>query len=84
MQVIDLQEDPLANGVFQDSGTVEEICLLLEPSLLERRESVAEAQGMAAALLIRRPLRKYLYHATAYQRIPVAGSSGNTKSISID
>lgn len=83
-QAIDLQPAPLANGGFKESGTVEEINLLLEPSLLERPEAVAEAQGMAAASLIRRLLREYLNHPTAYQRISGSGSSHDTARISLD
>jgi hypothetical protein len=72
--VIDWQQAPLANGGFQEGGTVVEIGLLLEPSLLEGLEEVAQEQGMAAASLIRRLLRDFLHHPAASQRIAGTGS----------
>jgi hypothetical protein len=71
---IDRQQAPHANVGFQEGGSVVEILLLLEPSLLERLERIAEEQGMAAASFIRRLLRAFLHHSAAGQRIPGAGS----------
>jgi|SRR5579875_1213950 len=73
MTAIDLQRVPIANGGFQKNGAVEEISLLLEPSLLKRLEEVAEEHGMTAASLVRCLLRSFLQHPATGQGI--SGSS---------
>ena len=74
MMVIGRQQVSLAKGGLQNDGTIQEISLLLEPSLLERLEEVAEEQGMAAASLIRRLLRDFLHHPAVGQRIAEVSS----------
>ena len=80
MTAIHRQQTP-AGGDFQEDGSVEEISLLLEPSLLERLKELAEVQGMAAASLIRRLLREFLHHPAAGQRIPTVRWPGGNPSI---
>ncbi|HEY7312826.1 MAG TPA: hypothetical protein VH643_25910 [Gemmataceae bacterium] len=80
MKSIDLQQAPLANGGFQEGGSVVEISLLLEASLLEGLDEVAEEQGIAAASLIRRLLREFLHHPAYGQRIPGVGSGRDDPS----
>jgi hypothetical protein len=68
--IIDWQQAPLVNGSFQEGSIVEEVSLLLEPSLLERLEKVAGEHGMAAASLIRRLLREFLHHSVPTNESP--------------
>ncbi len=64
---IDLQRVTLANDGFQKDGAVDEICLLLEASLLKKLEEVAEDHGMTAANLIRCLLRGMMKHPATDQ-----------------
>ncbi len=56
-----------------EGGPVEEIGLLLEPSLLKRLEEAAQEQSMSVASLIRLLLREFLHPPAAAKE-----SSGST------
>lgn len=75
---IDLQRVLFANGGFQKAGAVEEISLLLEPSLLKKLEEVAEEHGMTAAKLTRCILRSFLHHSATGQGISGSGPRDNS------
>ena len=70
---IDLQQVPLVNGGLQQDSAVEEVNLLLEPSLLKGLKEVAEDHGMTAASLFRYLLRSFLHYPSTGQG--VSGSS---------
>jgi hypothetical protein len=70
---IDLRRVTLGKGGFQEDDAVEEISLLLEPTLLNRLEEVAEQHGMTAASLIRSLLRNLLDNPATGQGISGCG-----------